>query len=540
MTLMLIDDDVPMLEYVEYLLGSLGLDLQLVASAYSSEDALEQFHTALPDIVIVDIGLPGMDGLELADAFRITKPEVRLIFLTCYEDFHYSKRAIQLEADDYLIKDELSPEQLKSSLAKAMSRFKSREELLERYSFRQAIERNKEVLKQSFLKQLLSGAAGQENTLEFGERLGISWKHPFLRHGFLHMDAASVTERYRYKDIPLIHSAVNNIALELSAAEASITPIMSRDADIYLVWNVADPGVTENKLAEFMQAVQDKVEQYLKISLRGFYSESCAPVRSFDVLYKTLTDCRENNFYQSVKPVSLLEKHADFGGALERRGEKERGMLSLALADQHAAWIDLAVNQWTQLAAAERLLPRLVKETCGNLVRQLAFEAGGLAEEDFFTQLEQTVHIEEAASLTKRELRHLWRQFALAPAAAEEKDVRLQAVDEFLEEHVDRMVTSTDMAEHLHLNASYFSRYFKKLSGVNFTDYVNQYKMNMAITMLARPHETVENVAYTLGFSDRAYFSKVFKKYSGRNPSEFKAGPVEEQGREPSTDDPKP
>lgn len=102
------------------------------------------------------------------------------------------------------------------------------------------------------------------------------------------------------------------------------------------------------------------------------------------------------------------------------------------------------------------------------------------------------------------------------------------------------MVTSTDMAEHLHLNASYFSRYFKKLSGVNFTDYVNQYKMNMAITMLARPHETVENVAYTLGFSDRAYFSKVFKKYNGRNPSEFKAGPVEEQGREPSTDDPKP
>lgn len=269
MTLMLIDDDVPMLEYVEYLLGSLGLELQLVASAFSSEDALEQFHAALPDVVIIDIGLPGMDGLELADAFRITKPEVRLIFLTCYEDFHYSKRAIQLEADDYLIKDELSPEQLKSSLSKAMSRFKSREELLERYSFRQAIERNKEVLKQSFLKQLLSGTADQENTLEFGQRLGISWKHPYLRHGFIHMDAASVTERYRYKDIPLIHFAVNNIALELSAGEASITPIMSRDADIYLVWNVAEPGCPGTGLTDFMQSVLDKVEQYLKITLWG-------------------------------------------------------------------------------------------------------------------------------------------------------------------------------------------------------------------------------------------------------------------------------
>lgn len=536
MTLMLIDDDVPMLEYVEYLLRSLGLELQLVASAFSSEDALEQFHAALPDVVIIDIGLPGMDGLELADAFRITKPEVRLIFLTCYEDFHYSKRAIQLEADDYLIKDELSPEQLKSSLSKAMSRFKSREELLERYSFRQAIERNKEVLKQSFLKQLLSGAADQENTLEFGQRLGISWKHPYLRHGFIHMDAASVTERYRYKDIPLIHFAVNNIALELSAGEASITPIMSRDADIYLVWNVADPGSPGTGLTDFMQSVLDKVEQYLKITLRGFYSGASVPLRNFDSLYKTLMDSRDYNFYHAVTPIAALEEQADFGQTAEWRGDKERGMLSLALEEGHAAWIDLAVNQWTQQATADRLLPRLVKEACGNFVRQMAFEAGGLAEEDFFTQLEQTVHIQEAARLTKRELRNLWRQHTLAPVAAQEKDIRLQEVDRFLEEHVDQMVTSTDMAEHLHLNASYFSRYFKKLSGINFTDYVNQYKMNMAITMLARPHETVENVAYTLGFSDRAYFSKVFKKYSGRNPSEYKAGPAEEGSGEERAD----
>lgn len=530
MTLMLIDDDVPMLEYVEYLLGPLGLELQLVASASSSEDALEQFHAVLPDLVIVDIGLPGMDGLELAEAFRSTKPEVRLIFLTCYEDFHYSKRAIQLEADDYLIKDELSPEQLKSSLTKAMSRFKSREELLERYSFRQAVERNKEVLKQSFLKQLLSGTAGQEGTLAFGERLGISFRHPYLRYGFLHMDAASVMERYRYQDIPLIHFAVNNIALELAAGDGSITPVMSRDADLDLLWNVADPGNGGQRLAEFMQAVQDKVSQYLKITVRGFYSESCAKVDSFDGLYRTLTGSRENNFYAPAQPVAVLDAQADFAESVEWRGEKERGMLSLALAEQQAAWIDLAVNQYTQQAAAERLLPRLVKEACGSFVRQMAYEAGGLAGEAFFTQLEQTVALEEAASLTRRELRRLWREHTLAPAAAEAKDIRLQAVDRFLEEHADQMVTSTDMAEHLHLNASYFSRYFKKLAGVNFTDYVNQYKMNMAIAMLARPHETVENVAYTLGFSDRAYFSKVFKKYSGRNPSEYKAGPVEEDG----------
>ncbi|MFD2876891.1 hypothetical protein ACFTAO_14270 [Paenibacillus rhizoplanae] len=61
-----------------------------------------------------------------------------------------------------------------------------------------------------------------------------------------------------------------------------------------------------------------------------------------------------------------LDEQADFGQTAEWRGEKERGMLSLSLEEGQAAWIDLAVNQWTQQAAAERLLPRLVKEACGN------------------------------------------------------------------------------------------------------------------------------------------------------------------------------
>ncbi|ULO05737.1 response regulator [Paenibacillus sp. 19GGS1-52] len=531
MTLMLIDDDVPMLEYVEYLLQPLGLDLLLVASASSSEQALEQFHIELPDLVIIDIGLPGMDGLELADAFRITKPEVRLIFLTCYEDFHYTKRAFQLEADDYLIKDELSPEQLKASLCKAISRFQSHEELLERYLFRQAIERNKEVLKQSFLKQLLSGA-NWENTLQFGERLGISWKLPFFRQGFIHIDAASVIERYQYKDMPLIHFAVNNIAMELSAGLTSITPIMTKDADIFLVWNVAGPGYLDNELVQFMESVREKAEQYLKISVRGFYSEDVVPVREFDTLYKMLIEARDSNFYTSTKPVAALESHIHFQQTTEWRGDKERGMLVLSLEEYNAAWIDLAVNPWIQHVSSEMLLPRLVKEICGNFVRQMAFEVNGYAEDNFFIHLEQTVHIDEVARLTKRELRNLWGQHTIAPILSQEKDMRLQVVDRFLAEHVDQIVTSVDMAEHLHLNASYFSRYFKKLAGINFTDYVNQYKMNMAITMLGRRNETVENVAYTLGFSDRAYFSKVFKKYSGKSPSEYKIYPVENDSPE--------
>jgi two-component system response regulator YesN len=57
---------------------------------------------------------------------------------------------------------------------------------------------------------------------------------------------------------------------------------------------------------------------------------------------------------------------------------------------------------------------------------------------------------------------------------------------------------------------------------MNFTEYVHQFKIKLAIDLLQKPSETVENVAYSLGYSDRAYFSKVFKKYSEKNPSDYK------------------
>ncbi|MBY9080777.1 helix-turn-helix domain-containing protein [Paenibacillus sp. HN-1] len=522
MTVMLIDDDVPMLDYVRFLLEQSGLELKLATPASGSGQALELFHEHLPDLAIVDIGLPGMDGLELAEAFRLMKPEVRLIFLTCYEDFHYSKRAIQLEADDYLIKDELTPEQLKISVHKAMDRFRERRELLKHYSFRQAIERNREVLKQNFLNQLLSGSGEWDHIRLLGERLGISWKKPFLVHGFLHIDAASVLSRYRYGDIPLLHFAVGNIAAELSADREPITALMDRETGIYLLWNTDDPDAPKDTLIRYMETVCEKAEQYLKVSLRGFYAAEAFPVSEFAHAYRQLAEQRDCSFYDPPGPAVMLKRSEAYRMTPESKPEKEKSMLALALEEENAAWIDLAVGKLQQHAEDERWSPRLLKEAWADCVRRMASETNGAAEEAFFHHVSRSLHAEEAAQLTKRELLKLWRRQALTPISEREKDARLQAIDDYLRQHADRTITSVDMAEHLYLNPSYFSRYFKRLSGMKFTDYVNRIKVDMAISMLRRENETVENVAYTLGFSDRAYFSKVFKKYSGKSPSEFK------------------
>ncbi|MCL6458898.1 MAG: response regulator [Gorillibacterium sp.] len=523
-TVMLIDDDVPMLEYVSLLLKGLELNLEQVASAFSSEQALELFRSTLPDLVITDIGMPGMDGLELARAFRQLKPDVRLIFLTCYEDFHYSKQAFQLEADDYLIKDELSEAQLEVSIRKSLKQLKGRAESLEQHSFRKDIERNKDLLKQTFLKELLQGGSNLGETVRFGERLGIVWKAANYRLAQIHIDTGSITENYRYQDFGLIYYALYNIAEELSLEYPSITPLLLQDYRIYLIWNgeMEPQGKAAEALLGYMRALSEKAELFLKVETVGFYAAESSNLEGLSKEYLSMAAVREHTFYRSERETRLAPQASQWNHPEDGRFDKERGMLILALEENNAAWIDMAINNLMQHAASEQHFPKIVLETCADFVRHLAYESGVPAEAEFYIHIQKTVRMSEASTLTKRQLKRLLLQSATVERAVTTKDPKLQSIDRFLEEHVDEMVTSIDMAEHLHLNPSYFSRYFKKLAGVNFTEYVNQYKMNMAIRMLQKQNETVENVAYMLGFSDRAYFSKVFKKYSGKSPSEYK------------------
>src|SRR5574342_656542 len=122
--IMLVDDDVPMIKYLLKLINWEDHGLNVVGTSYSSIKALEMFKKYKPDLVISDIGLPQMNGLELAEELKQIKPNVRMIFLTCHEDFHYAQKAIQLNADCYLIKDGLTREQLEDSLEKSIKKIK--------------------------------------------------------------------------------------------------------------------------------------------------------------------------------------------------------------------------------------------------------------------------------------------------------------------------------------------------------------------------------------------------------------------------------
>ncbi|MNI86968.1 Arabinose operon regulatory protein [compost metagenome] len=103
-----------------------------------------------------------------------------------------------------------------------------------------------------------------------------------------------------------------------------------------------------------------------------------------------------------------------------------------------------------------------------------------------------------------------------------EKKPKLQLIDQYISEHLSETISLIDIANYLFLNPSYFSRYFKQETGLNFTDYMHRYKMKIACKLIKEKQYSTEMIALKLGYMERTYFSKIFKKYIGVSPKDYR------------------
>ncbi|SDC28054.1 two-component system, response regulator YesN [Paenibacillus sp. UNCCL117] len=520
---MLIDDDVPMLNYLHQLVEWDRLGLQVAGDTYSSVKALRLFQELMPDIVVTDIGLPQMNGLELAAEFIRIKPGVRLIFLTCHEDFQYAKQALKLDADDYLIKDELTAEQLEQSLTKSIKLLQTSSVNLEQLSYREDLNRNIDLHKQALFKQLIKGDDG-EALLGYAGRLGIHWDHPSFRIGIGYMTCSSFVSSYSYKDISLIRFGVYNIASELAQDFEGFTLFNEPDF-LVMVLNYRHTLKlnAQQAMQSFMSELREKSRQYLKVELGFLYDPDKLELSGVGTAYRQLIRAQYSDYY--TQPSTALSRPALVRSYLPLAGLP--GSLTRELHDAvkqgDPALVEAGLASLHEFAQAAQAEPGELIQSCGDILRfiELSDKKPG-ASEDFYGLLQSTLHLDDTLGLMRWKLLQILKNRP-ASEEAHTKETKLQQIEQYISQHLAENLTYLDMANYLFLNPSYFSRYFKRLTGENFTDYVHRYKIKIASKMLESSNDSIEMVALKLGYSDRTYFSKVFKKYIGMTPGEYKS-----------------
>jgi two-component system response regulator YesN len=519
---MLIDDDVLMLKFLRQLIDWEKFGLRICADAYSSVKALDKFKQEKPDIVVSDIGLPQLNGLQLADQFKRLKPDVRIIFLTCYEDFHYLKQALHMNADDYLLKDQLTAPQLEDTLRKSMKAIEDHIGFDAQSAYREDFKRNLDVLKSSFFDQLLKGS-GDEGTLRgYAERLGMRWDYPLFKLSIGNIVYSSLIPRYPCKDVEVLRYSVYNIASELSDRQEGID-VFHHKGGLAVLFNFRSSATTrpQEYLEGYLGEVRRACMEYLKIDLRFMHSPDASMLGAIRDVYKRMLRNKYQDFYSAPTHVGWNSK-ADVYHPAGHMFDAAKKELIKSVQEANDASLNQSLGQMQAIAREHRINPPEWIQSCVDTVRFLELKfANKTTDEAFYSILESTLSSNDLLSVMKWKLSELIGE-AHAPVETGMQEAKLRTIDEYLISNLSENVGSLDMALHLGLNASYFSRYFKRLTGENFTDYVHKFKMGIAAKMLENTDDMVESVAMKLGYYERSYFSKIFKKYAGMTPSELR------------------
>ncbi|MFH5185897.1 helix-turn-helix domain-containing protein [Paenibacillus sp. TAB 01] len=421
-----------------------------------------------------------------------------------------------------MIKDELTAEQLEKSVNKSLQELHGELEQKDELAYRKDMLKNKEIWKRQFSKQLL-GSNNPEEIMESARRLGIEWRHSHFMLAMGCLNYASFPRKYRYSDSFLMLYGISNIAGELVCDGLTVTTLTDSESRFLCVANF-QPDLHRDTVLLFdryLASLKSKIREFLKIDVSIVYSPPFKGGEQTKKQYGKLMRWNKQAFYSSDR-FGMLPAFETRMWPQEVHGivSSEWERIAAAFKERDEASVFQALDELQAKAMQYQPDPEELLSKCSQWIRVLELEGNHPGDDVFHSCLKKCTRLDEVIEVLRMKLQDL---IQAGQANRMIKSPKLRQIEKYITDRLSDNITLIDMANHLNLNSSYFSRYFKQETGMNFTDYVHSFKMKLACSLLKEKQESIEMIAFRLGYMERTYFSKVFKKYVGISPKDYEA-----------------
>ncbi|MFX3636064.1 MAG: response regulator [Candidatus Pristimantibacillus sp.] len=535
--ILIVDDERSVVEGVAATLPCDDLKIGTIHKAFSVTDALAIMKWHPVDLVITDIRMPGISGLELMDKIHETSPSTQCILLTGHAEFEYAKRAITGGASDYLLKP-VNDGDLIQAVDKALGTVRREwEELVSRDNTLKTMRENLPLLRRDLLIELLQGHMVPADALTdklsqlmlpFSQNDSASLLLIRLEEPFVHYD---------YKDRTLLEYAVSNVAEEVLRECCQVW--LCKETHGYLAVAVRRDQVqlqgmtgatAREQLERLGELIQRQVENYLKGAvsivigeegpfpehLAVSYSNALAAFRKHIGTGKgyllSLGEHQEKAAFQTLRqlyePPMLLD-------LLEAgRWDDFEGKLARIFKELELEFGDSAEHAFETFCAVTGALTFIAHKSGAGLF-------------DFLDPNEREILNFESFE-TYGQLRDgLFRlaarmRLSLEREAADGHSKLISKVQRFIEEHLDKSISLQMIAERVHLHPVYISQMYKSVTGEGLTDYMLRIRMEKSAYLLKNSNLKIYEIGNKFSYQNAPYFIKQFKKVYGMTPQEYR------------------
>ena len=541
-TLLLVDDEAAVTEAILQKIDWRELGFSVVGCASNGVKALELAEREQPDVVMTDIKMPYMDGLELARRLRKEYPATKILFFTGFDEFEYAREAVHLEAEEYILKP-LSAAELRevfTRLHRSLEEERGRRRDLEK--LRAYYRASLPLLQSNFYISLIEGRITPERLGRYLADYQISLPGPVYC-------------------CVVIHTSEHRLPEKMTPVLLSISVQKHADEHLGKKWNAALFSYLQNtvmivqlRMESEVRELTDDCDRFCRSALRLLgavvtvgIGRTCRSIGELPFSYGGAREAVSYRvLYGSARSINIREIAPQESGAEQASDERRLHLLFKEIhigtperiKEAAAAYVEErfahlgSVGRY-ELAAMELLgaLSRFASDNGISLWAQERTETGSQAgSAAFFREVPQMDLKTLRDWLTETALR---LSMQLSAARSHTSLSFVERARKYVRDHyAEPGLTLDAVCGELGLSSSYFSALFKKETGETFIACLTDYRLQQAARMMVETNAKNYEIAAAVGYTDSNYFSYVFRKSFGISPSQYRAAHTGGRGGE--------
>lgn len=527
---LLVDDEALTREAISENIPWEELGFELIASCENGREAMERMKEIQPDLLLTDICMPYVDGIELAHYVHENHPDTKTVIISGYDEFEYAKQAVRYQVMEYILKP-ITPAELTEVLLRA------KESLDEKCAKTRTLKKlqgayisNRPFLRGRFLNSLLRGNERSSGLEEKMEELEISLSGCFFNTAIVEGDDLSPFLN-QYEDVrdELALFAICNITQEL--IEQRNLGVVFQDMEEKTI--IIFCGDTEEQLQcqmeEALKEIQKTILEFLLIETTIGMGQVVSDIRHLYQSYGRAWKVMDQKFLMGggrILKQELLEESESHisidvpkwaGQAIQEvKGGSEEAIREYIL--EFAQEIrNSCVNRNRSIIYVQNFLLTVISSA--NLIKE---KESVIVEEEkrFLNRIYDYEHLTDMAADVTAICIHISKLLGEQRESYGKKQA-LMALDYIKDNYMNSEVNLNSVCSHLAISTSYFSTLFKSCTGETFIEALTKKRMEEAKKLLENTSMKTYEVAREVGFSDPHYFSISFKKATGKTPTEY-------------------
>lgn len=520
MITILIVDDEPLIRYgVESIINWDLLGAKLIGNAKNGKDGLDKIRQLHPDIVLTDIKMPVMDGIQMIEQAQNEKISTYYIILSNYNDFELVKTAMKLGAVDYLMKLNLDENEIHKVLSETIEKIIKTQE-----SHRES----EQDLKYSFLKEVISlqqnNIKSEDLPIILPPSLSLKQDNYYIILYFKMLvspsedsNSKSYTQTYFY-----------NMCKEHLEKLGNLYGY-SPESNILTFYVETDTMISQQELLEHVREIEKRVKKYFNSNInvgisaphKNILHVSDAIKESISSIPKNILNSESHIFFY-LPPLSNI----NIQKKLETFKQKD-WLINLLMNES----IDTSVIYFAEVKQLilQQLELKQAYELCYVLLQSLYkldincrkffincnnYEI--ISIDDFIQRYPSKTDLYKWITQLEEGVKKYSQDYI-----PEIYHYKIKKAKQYIFDNKHKRITLNEVAEFLDISPAYLSRIFKKVTRQSFSDYISEVKIQEAKILLLQNNNKIYEVSNHLGYEDPYYFSKVFKKFTHMTPSEY-------------------